>query len=170
MHTAMLLSFQDELEKIASLSAGALDMGGLGLLAAPTIQKMRGKPMSEKNKDRAELGGLGVLGASVAAEHAPALKAGLKAGALKARAGVGKVLKLMPKHAAPSMSAMMNMHRLADSAKAAVKAVAKPGAAAASRLPSAAHQAARAETLAKNTAVGGHAWNPAAQAKRAISL
>ena len=56
--------------KKAGLGAGALDVAGLGMLAAPTVQKMRGKPMSDKNKDRTELAGLGVLGGSVAAEHA----------------------------------------------------------------------------------------------------
>lgn len=49
--------------KVGSVGAHAAELAGLGMLAAPTIQKMRGKPMSEKNKDRAELGGLGVLAA-----------------------------------------------------------------------------------------------------------
>ncbi len=73
------------------------------------------------------------------------------------------------KEAAPSMSAMMNMHRLADAAKAA-KNVAKPMAQAATKLPSAAQNATRATQLAGHTAQGGHAWNAAAQAKRAIPL
>lgn len=83
-------------EKKSGLGAGALDMAGLGMLAAPTIQKMRGKPMSDKNKDRAELGGLGVLGGSVAAEHAKdAVKAG-KTGLSKLKSLASK----FPKHAA----------------------------------------------------------------------
>lgn len=40
---------------------GAADMAGLGALAAPTIQKMRGKEMSERGTHAAEIGGLGLL-------------------------------------------------------------------------------------------------------------
>lgn len=164
MHLATMLSFQDELEKIAGLGAGALDLAGLGMLAAPTVQKMRGKPMSDKNSHRTELAGLGVLGGSVVAEHAgDALKAG-KSGLSKLRGLASK----MPKHAAPSMGAMMNMHRLADAAKAA-KGVAKPMAQAGKALTSP-NNMSRASHLAANVATGGHAWNPAAAAKRAISL
>ena len=63
--------------KVGSVGAHAAELAGLGMLAAPTIQKMRGKPMSEKNKDRAELGGLGVLAApSALALKKPALEFG----------------------------------------------------------------------------------------------
>jgi hypothetical protein len=224
------------LAKHGGLGAGALDMAGLGLLAAPTVQHMRGKPMSDKNKNRAELGGLGVLGASVAAEHG---KEGLEA----AKSGLSKLKGLvskMPKHAGlpaalrdfknlpknldhatvdrvfahrrgsqasellskafdtknkttrktifnkamdridagksykkskkgfeskkktagPSMGAMMNMHRLAEGAKAA-KNVAAPMAQAAVKLPNAAQQAGRAAHLGQHMAQGGHAFNPA---------
>lgn len=168
MHIATMLALQSELEKIAGLGAGALDLAGLGMLAAPTIQKMRGKPMQEKNKDRAELGGLGVLGASVAAEHG-------KDAWNAAKSGLGKLKGLaskMPKHAAlrkeaaPSMSAMMNMHRLADAAKAARPAVQQV----ATKLPGAAQNAARAAQYAGHTAQGGHAFDAAKAAKRAISI
>lgn len=39
------------------------ELAGLGALAAPTVQSLRGKPMSEKNKSRTELAGLGILAA-----------------------------------------------------------------------------------------------------------
>ncbi len=165
MHTATWLALQDELEKISGLGAGALDMAGLGMLAAPTVQKMRGKPMSDKNKDRMELGGLGVLGGSVAAEHAgDALKAG--------RSGLAKLKNFasrFPKHAGPSMGAMMNMHRLADAARAS-KSMGGAVSHALPKLPNAAQHASRAMNLGQHMATGGHAWNPAASAKRAISL
>lgn len=187
--------------KTAGLGSAALDVAGLGALAAPTIQHMRGKQMSEKNKNRMELAGLGTLGASVAAEHGKDALHAAQAGAGKLVGGAKKLLSKMPKHAglndgvleakimrakfapdekpkkqkkktkhaAPSMSAMMNMHRLADAAKAA-KGVAAPMAQAATKLPGAAQQAARATHLGQHMATGGHAWNPAAAAKRAISL
>ncbi len=91
---------------------------------------------------------------------------GVGVGAHKAIYGHRKPKK---KEAAPSMSAMMNMHRLADAAKAA-KSTVKPLAQAATKLPNAAQQATRATQLAGHTAQGGHAWNAAAQAKRAIPL
>jgi|SRR6267154_1751784 len=165
MHLATMLSFQDELEKIALLGP-ALDMAGLGALGVPVAHTLMSKtaPKEEKTKAKWEAGGLGLLGASVAAEHAgDALKAG-KSGLSKLRGLASK----MPKHAAPSMGAMMNMHRLADAAKAA-KGVAKPMAQAGKALTSP-NNMSRASHLAANVATGGHAWNPAAAAKRAISL
>lgn len=113
--------------------------------------------VSEGMKDASKLKSVGKAGAGVAAAAVIAY-------------GAKKLYdRLKKKEAAPSMSAMMNMHRLADSAKA-MKNVAKPAAAAAVKLPNQAAQAARATSLAGHTAQGGHAWNPAAQAKRAISL
>lgn len=229
MHLATMLAFQDEIEKIAGIGAGALDVAGLGLLAAPTIRHMRGKKMSDKNKNRAEIAGLGTLGASVAAEHAhdavSAGKAGISKlrglvsklpkhasldawnptsgallsesggsralnhgthtgrspkpkfdlGALKAayeKSGVkprlSSVLNKVEKVAAPTMGAMMNMHRLADAAKAA-KPMAGAVAGAGKALTNPGNMA-RASHLAGHMAQGGHAWNPAAAAKRAISL
>lgn len=232
---------QGAMKKVSSMGTHAAELAGLGILAVPSIQHLRGKEMSEGAKAKTEIGGLGVLAAPSAVA---AGKAGL--GKLKAVARASKVSKLrnaavgfakhavskewiskkvlnsktsperlkkfmntskdkgtalfnkavksgdsdykkimkhkgkrdravldsgkkLMKEAAPSMSAMMNMHRLADSAKAA-KNVAKPAAAAAVKLPNQAAQAARASSLANHTAVGGHAWNPAAQAKRAIPL
>lgn len=218
MHTAMMLSFQDELEKIASHAA---ELTGLGILAAPSLGHMAGKEWSEKNKARAEVGGLGVLAAPSAvavgkkavskgkavlraanvkkirdaavgvAKHAGVKDVakriyhsdkalhrteGFAAGTLSAvgAKALGDKLKKkredrLKKEAAPSMSAMMNMHRLADAAKAAKGAV-KPAAQAAVKMPSQAAHAARAQQLAGHAATGGHAWNPAAQAKRAIPL
>lgn len=90
-------SFFNELEKIASgaeKAFHAMDLAGLGALAAPTVAKMTGHPMSEKWKDRAELGGLAALAIPVARhlKHASVdfrklasfLKAGQAGGALKA--------------------------------------------------------------------------------------
>ncbi len=94
---------------------------------------------------------------------------GYKVGDLDSDRNYSKFHKSKKKEAAPSMSALMNMHRLADAAKAA-KNVAKPLAQAATKLPSAAQNATRATQLAGHTAQGGHAWNAAAQAKRAIPL
>lgn len=54
----------EDLEKLAW--HGAAEVAGLGILAAPTIQKMRGKEMSERKSHAAELGGLGVLAAPAA--------------------------------------------------------------------------------------------------------
>jgi hypothetical protein len=73
MNAVSYVAFKDELEKIAGwgdLATHAAEVGGLGILAAPTIQKMRGKKMSEKGEHAAELGGLGVLAAPSAAHLA----------------------------------------------------------------------------------------------------
>lgn len=53
-------------KKVASGWAHAAELGGLGILAAPSVQHLRGKEMSEKNKSRAEIAGLGVLAAPTA--------------------------------------------------------------------------------------------------------
>lgn len=168
MHTATLLSFQDELEKISSHAA---ELAGLGILAAPAVHHLaKNTEWSEKNKSRAEVAGLGVL----AAPSAYAVgKAGV--GKVKAIARAARVAKLrdaamgVAKHAAPTMSAMANMHRLADAAKAAVKPAAGAVAGAGKALTNP-NNMARASHLAGHMAQGGHAWNPAAAAKRAISL
>jgi hypothetical protein len=49
--------------KEASMTEHALDVAGLGILAAPTVASMAGSDFKKKNKDRAELAGLGVLAA-----------------------------------------------------------------------------------------------------------
>jgi hypothetical protein len=46
------------------------ELAGLGILAAPSIQGLRGKHMSEKTKDKMELAGLGTLAAPSAAHLA----------------------------------------------------------------------------------------------------
>ena len=53
----------------------AAEVAGLGLLAIPSIQHLRGKPMSEDTAHKIELGGLGILAApSVAHLGGEALK------------------------------------------------------------------------------------------------
>lgn len=70
INSITLEAFLDEFEKISGAGGPAWhyasDLAGLGVLAAPTIQKMRGKDMSEKGTRAAELGGLGLLAAPVA--------------------------------------------------------------------------------------------------------
>lgn len=49
--------------KLSSTARHLMELGGLGTLAAPSIQELRHKPMSEKNKAVAEVAGLGTLAA-----------------------------------------------------------------------------------------------------------
>lgn len=56
-------NFWDGFEKRASGWNTAAELGGLGILAVPSIQSLRGKPMKEKHKDIAEVAGLGTLAA-----------------------------------------------------------------------------------------------------------
>lgn len=51
-------AFWDGFEKQASHAA---ELAGLGLLAVPSVQHLRGKPMKEDTAHKFELGGLGVL-------------------------------------------------------------------------------------------------------------
>jgi len=51
------------LTKEASNLVNALELGGLGVLAAPSVAGLAGHPMGEKAKEIAEVGGLGVLAA-----------------------------------------------------------------------------------------------------------
>lgn len=64
------IAFAAGMQKAAS--AGA-ELAGLGVLAAPSIAKMRGKHVSEKTEHRAEIGGLGILAAGTlhSAHHDP---------------------------------------------------------------------------------------------------
>lgn len=94
MHAATYTAFKSELEKIAYHSV--VDIAGLGMLAAPTIQKMRGKEMSEKGTHAAELGGLGVLGASSAHKIYSGAK---KAYQAAPKSGVWKAIREGAKHA-----------------------------------------------------------------------
>jgi len=50
-------------EKQAVSWTSAADLAGLGALAAPTVQSMRGKPMTEQKRNKYELAGLGILAA-----------------------------------------------------------------------------------------------------------
>ena len=78
MHAATYKAFRDELVKIAYHSVA--DIAGLAALAVPTVQKVRGKPMSEKATHAAELGGLGVLaGTSAHKIYSAVREGGLKA-------------------------------------------------------------------------------------------
>lgn len=74
MNVATYSAFKDELEKIAWHSGA--EIAGLGILAAPTIQKMRGKPMSENATHAAEIGGLGTLAVPAAHSIYKAVKKG----------------------------------------------------------------------------------------------
>jgi hypothetical protein len=78
MNVITYSAFKNELEKIAYHSL--VDIAGLGVLAAPTIQKVRGKEMSDKGTHAAELGGLGMLaGTSAHKIYSAAKKGGLAA-------------------------------------------------------------------------------------------
>lgn len=71
MQMATYVGFFSELNKLktANLAQHALEVGGLGLLAAPTAYKaITGKKVGEKKSRAAELGGLGVLAAHPAFE------------------------------------------------------------------------------------------------------
>lgn len=69
MDQVTLAAFQDELEKLSGAGEsalrkgvhGAMELGGLGILAYPTIAKKMGKHVDEKTHDNAELAGLGTL-------------------------------------------------------------------------------------------------------------
>lgn len=50
-------------EKQASAFGHVAELGGLGLLAVPSVREMLGKKVSDKSKHRFELAGLGVLAA-----------------------------------------------------------------------------------------------------------
>lgn len=56
-------SFWNGFEKRASGWGTAAELGGLGTLAIPSIQHLRGKPMSENTKSKLEIAGLGTLAA-----------------------------------------------------------------------------------------------------------
>lgn len=62
--------FQVGFEKAAAISdtaAKAIDLAGLGVLAAPSESALAGKPWSDKKKEVAEVAGLGILGVPAAA-------------------------------------------------------------------------------------------------------
>jgi hypothetical protein len=51
----------------------AVELAGLGTLAAPSVAHLRGKDWSEKNKSRAEVAGLGMLAAPYVKDMGSAL-------------------------------------------------------------------------------------------------
>ena len=55
--------FWEGFEKAANKWDTAAELVGLGTLAIPSIQNLRGKPMKEKHKDIMEVAGLGMLAA-----------------------------------------------------------------------------------------------------------
>lgn len=73
--------------KFPKLAAGnwsnALELGGLGVLAAPATASLAGHEMTQKHKDMAEVGGLGML----AAPYAHNIAAGRSAGYAGSRMG-----------------------------------------------------------------------------------
>lgn len=68
LSTVTLNAFIDEVQKIGSEGAlgMATELAGLGALAVPSIQHLRGKPMDEHAAHKYELGGLGILAAPYA--------------------------------------------------------------------------------------------------------
>jgi hypothetical protein len=70
MDTIQIKSFVDEVEKIKEATGTlghAAEVAGLGILAKPSIDKLRGKKTTEKSDHAHELAGLGVLAAPSAA-------------------------------------------------------------------------------------------------------
>ena len=81
-------SFWDGFEKRASGWSTAAELGGLGVLAVPSIQKLRGHPMDEDTAAKMEVLGLGTLAA-------PYLGSMARTGAGKAWGKLGP--KVVPK-------------------------------------------------------------------------
>jgi len=75
--------------KLASIGRHLVELGGLGTLAAPSVQELRHKPMSEKAKAGLEVAGLGALAAPYA--HDLAMKSKRYAGSSVGR-GLTKAL------------------------------------------------------------------------------
>ena len=59
-------AFWEGFEKRANTLGHIGELAGLGLLAAPSVQALRGKDMKESTKHKLELGGLGILAAPYA--------------------------------------------------------------------------------------------------------
>lgn len=55
--------FWDGFLKQAHWATHAAELAGLGALAIPSIQRLRGKPMDENKSSKYELGGLATLAA-----------------------------------------------------------------------------------------------------------
>ncbi len=92
MKLATYVGLFDELHKLktAEWKAHALEVGGLGLLAAPTAYKaITGKKVSDRTTHAAELGGLGVLAAHPAHALGKAAIKGVKGLMKRGSAEVG---------------------------------------------------------------------------------
>lgn len=92
MNVITFTAFKEELAKLSSVGHAAVDIAGLGILARPTVQKMRGKEVSEKSEHLHEIGGLGTLAAGVAHEHRHEFADAAKKGFGAIKRGVGKVV------------------------------------------------------------------------------
>lgn len=68
--TAFRVKVAALLRKAASIGAHAAELAGLGILAKPSIDEMRGKHVDERKKAKMEVAGLGVLAAPSAHELA----------------------------------------------------------------------------------------------------
>ncbi len=62
-YVATKLAVMRMFPKLASVLDHAVELGGLGILARPSIQKLRGKPVTERSESKHELLGLGALAA-----------------------------------------------------------------------------------------------------------
>lgn len=148
-------------KKVASAWAHAAELGGLGILAAPSVQHLRGKEMSEKNKSRAEVAGLGVLAAPTAigvAKKGLGMLKKVKKASLKKQAalfGIGAGFR----NAAANASHMAIKGMQGGGAKSLA------GSAAVGAAKKLAPQAPRAIPTAAQ--VGGHAFKPATTGKYA---
>jgi len=92
-------------EKRSSGWSTAAELGGLGVLAVPSIQKLRGKPMDENTAAAMEVAGLGTLAAPYLARmaHTGAGKAWDKIGPKVVPKADKGVKDFYNKHIAPHM-------------------------------------------------------------------
>lgn len=67
-------SFWEGFDKRASGFSTAAELGGLGILAAPSVQDLRGKSMDKDTKAKMEILGLGTLAAPYVGEVAEGAK------------------------------------------------------------------------------------------------
>lgn len=80
------------MRKLAMGNLGlASSIAGLGVLGAPSVQELRGKPMDEKKKAKLELAGLGMIAAPEAYELYHGSKGHLGSLASRLKGAVGKV-------------------------------------------------------------------------------
>lgn len=133
MNTVQMSSFSDELYKIATGALGhATEIAGLGILAKPSIDKLRGKKVDERSAAKKEVAGLGVLAAPSAVGLASGTKWGKRVGeTVKNFAGKFKKAAL-GEFAGAAFKGSKNMTRSLKGTIAAtgpgVKTLKKPGA------------------------------------------